>query len=152
MVADAAANGRPQPIAHVMRQMLAGAWTAVVALPICLAAGLLAFAPLGGDWLGRGAMAAVLAAIFSGLAATLFSRPSAAVTSPRASICLVQASLAVTLMSRPQYENVTVFIDRADICIMQRPPCTLLSGSVPLADQTLRSAGVLRRVACRARW
>ncbi len=105
MIDIAARQVQTPSLAHVLRQTMAGVSVAVVGLPICLAAGMLAFAPLGGDWLGRGALAAIYAAIFSGLAATLFSRPSAAVTSPRASICLVQASLAVTLLSRPQYAN-----------------------------------------------
>jgi SulP family sulfate permease len=81
----------------------AGAAAAVVTLPICLSAGLLAYAPFGPAISARGAAAGLLGATVGGFFAALAARSSFIISSPRASSALVLASLAAGLLAHEPF-------------------------------------------------
>ncbi len=102
--------------------MRAGAAAAVVTLPICLSAGLLAYAPFGPAISARGAAAGLLGATVGGFFAALAARSSFIISSPRASSALVLASLATGLLA---HEPFTGSLALAGIAMAV---CLLLAG------------------------
>ena len=70
-------------------------------MPVCVASGVLAFAPLGPGYAAAGAAAGLTGAIVAGIVTGLFATSSFIVTSPRVSESLLLASLIVTLSTRP---------------------------------------------------
>lgn len=79
------------------RDLLAGLTVACASLPICLATGLLVFAPLGPAFFALGITAALYGYIVGGAVAAFSATSSFIVSSPRASTALVQASLLLSL-------------------------------------------------------
>jgi hypothetical protein len=60
-------------------------------LPICIASGILAFAPLGPDYAAAGAAAGLCGAIVTGGVAALVATSSFVITTPRVSEALLRA-------------------------------------------------------------
>jgi MFS superfamily sulfate permease-like transporter len=69
----------------------AGAIVAIVSLLICIASGIVAFAPLGPDYAAAGAAAGLCEAIVTGGVAALVATSSFVVTTPRVSEALLLA-------------------------------------------------------------
>jgi MFS superfamily sulfate permease-like transporter len=102
--------------------LAAGAIAAIVSLPVCVAAGLLAFASLGPGYAAMGAAAGLCGAIVSCCASALFATSSFVVTTPRVSEALLIASLATALLA-----NSAVASDK-DLIIVAMFLCVLLAG------------------------
>ena len=90
-------------LSDLPREVVAGISATTVTLPVCLSAGLLAYAPFGPEFSARGAAAGLLGAIAGGFFAALAARSSFIVSSPRASIALVQAGLATALLAHQPF-------------------------------------------------
>jgi MFS superfamily sulfate permease-like transporter len=86
-------------MASILRDTAAGIAAAFVGLPICLASGALAFSSLGVTYGSAGITGGLYGAVVGGLIATLFSRSSFVISSPRASLALIQASLGAALLA-----------------------------------------------------
>ena len=86
---------------HWQRDVVAGLVVGLLALPICLAAGVLVFSPLGPAYVAEGAAAGLYGAIAAGAVAALVSTSSFAITCPRGSPALVLASLIAALIANP---------------------------------------------------
>ena len=67
----------------------------IVALPSCIAYGLIAFAPLGGHFTDEGIQAGLFGLIIAGIVAAILGAP-ALITEPRAPLALVLASVTRT--------------------------------------------------------
>jgi MFS superfamily sulfate permease-like transporter len=78
-------------------EFAAGGIAAILSLPVCVASGVLVFAPLGPDYTAMGAAAGLLGAIVAGSVAAAVATSSFIVTIPRVSESLILASLIVTL-------------------------------------------------------
>jgi len=100
----------------------AGAIAAIVSLPVCVASGLLAFAPLGPGYAVAGATAGLCGAIVSCCVSALFATSSFIVTTSRVSEALLLASLTTVLLAIP-----AVASDR-DLIIVAMFLCVLLAG------------------------
>ena len=97
----------------------AGLIAAVLTLPICVASGVLAFAPLGPDYAPAGASAGLIGAIFGGAVSALLATSSFVVTSPRVSESLVLASLIVALSrTTPVANDKTLIIAAVTACVL----------------------------------
>jgi sulfate permease, SulP family len=83
------------------KDLAAGAIAAIVSLPVCLASGLLAFAPLGPDYAAMGAAAGLCGAIVTCCVSALFATSSFVVTTSRVSEALLLASLTTALLAVP---------------------------------------------------
>lgn len=104
------------------KDVAAGAIASIVSMPVCVAAGVLAFAPFGPDFAAVGAAAGLTGAIVAGFVAGLVATSSFIITSPRVSESLLLASLIMTLSTRPAIAN-----DKALIVIAVFS-CVMLGG------------------------
>jgi sulfate permease, SulP family len=82
-------------------ELAAGAIASILSLPVCVAAGVLAFTPLGPNYAALGATAGLMGAIVGGGISALVATSSFVVTIPRVSESLVLANLIVALAARP---------------------------------------------------
>jgi MFS superfamily sulfate permease-like transporter/CRP-like cAMP-binding protein len=96
--AVAAARGSPRGASTWLREIGAGAAGAMLTLPFSVSAGVLAFAPLGRDYIGAGAATGVLCAIAGGLVGALARSNSFIVNVPTTPLALIQASFVSSLL------------------------------------------------------
>jgi len=87
------------------RDITAGAIASIVSLPVCVASGVLAFAPLGPDYAAMGAAAGLCGAIVAGAVSALIATSSFVTTSPRVSESLLLAGLIIALLNNPAVAN-----------------------------------------------
>ena len=100
------------------KEITAGLIAGVLALPMCLAAGVLVFAPLGPDFVAEGAAAGLFGFIVAGAIAAFVSTSSFVVTVPRASPSLVLATLIAGLLINPAFAgNTTLIVAAAALCV-----------------------------------
>jgi len=92
----------------VLREISAGFTVAFVALPLCIAAGVLVYSELGPEYAARGAVAGLLCAVSAGIAAAIFRQSSFVTTIPTTPIALVQASSAAALVKISRGDASTV--------------------------------------------
>lgn len=111
---------------------------AVVTLPIALAAGFLAFAPLGPEYVAKGAVAGIWGAVLAGAVAALLATSSFVVTCPRVSLALVQASLALALLRQPAFAGNPALVAAA-IAL-----CVLLTGLWQVLIGVFRVATIIK--------
>jgi len=110
------------PIANpagILREFLAAVAGAAATLPICLASAVLAFAPLGPEYLALAGTAGLYGFIFGGACAALVATSSFVISSPRASIALVQATLASILIAESAISrNPAVILASFALCVL----------------------------------
>ena len=87
------------------KDIAAGAIASIVSLPVCVASGVLAFAPLGSGYAATGAAAGLCGAIVTGIVAAIISTSSFIITSPRVSESLLLAGLIIALSADPIIAN-----------------------------------------------
>lgn len=104
------------------RDLAAGGVAAMVSLPVCIAAGLLAFAPLGSNYAAVGAVAGLCGAIVTCCVSALFATSSFVVTTSRVSEALLLASLATALLAMPAVDG-----DK-ELIVVAMFLCVLLAG------------------------
>src|SRR6202165_5257808 len=85
-------------LTSALREVAAGVTVASLALPFCIAAGVLAYTPLGTDYIARGAVAGLFCAVAGGIASAIFRRSSFIATIPTTPTALVQASSVAALL------------------------------------------------------
>lgn len=79
-----------------------GLTTSVIALPLSIAFGVAAFAPLGPEYVAQGALAGLYASIIAGVLASLFGGTPAQISGPTAPMSVVVTSVIVSLMKDPE--------------------------------------------------
>jgi sulfate permease, SulP family len=103
--------------AFVRREIGAGLSAALVAVPICISSGVLAYAPLGLGYIARGAVAGLTSGAFAAIVAAFVASSSFVISSPRASISLIQASVAAFLLRNESFAgNPDMIIDAVSLC------------------------------------
>lgn len=80
----------------------AGMVASIVSLPLSMGLGVLAFAPLGQDYVSTGLIAGLYAAAFLGLVAVLFGARGVAIYAPRSLVAFMVAAIA-TNVAAPDY-------------------------------------------------
>ena len=90
-------------LALLRREVIAAISVACVTLPVCLSAGLVVYAPLGGTYVSQGAAAGLYGAVFAGVIAAFVASSSFIVTTPLASASVILAALATYLMGEEQF-------------------------------------------------
>jgi SulP family sulfate permease len=104
-------------LAQLRRELAAGVSTALVALPVCISSGVLAYAPLGGDFIAKGAAAGLTGGAVSAILTSSVASSSFVMSSPRASISLIQASLAAFLLRQNGFDgSPAMIIDTISLC------------------------------------
>ena len=120
----------------VGREIWAGFAVIGTALPSCLAAGVLAFGPLGPDFVAKGVAAGLCCAIFAAPAAALAAGSPWLTPTPRSSTAVIQASLLATLWSHPAFHD-------AALCLASLAACVFAAG---LLQMVFGVVGVARLV------
>ncbi|MGO8918963.1 MAG: SLC26A/SulP transporter family protein [Stellaceae bacterium] len=111
--------GRIAPVRldFLRREIGAGMVAGLVALPVCIASGVLAYAPLGLNSMAQGASAGLTGGAFAAIFAAIFATPSFVISSPRASISIIQATLAAWLLQNPAFAGHSfMIIDAMSVC------------------------------------
>lgn len=90
-------------LASRTHDIIAGLSVGILALPICLAAGVLVFSPLGPDFVTEGATAGLCGAIIAGAVTALVATSSFVITGPRAGPSLVLATFIAALTVNPAF-------------------------------------------------
>ncbi len=84
--------------ASVLREISAGILLACLSLPLCVAAGVLVYAPFGSSYVAQGAVAGLFCAVAGGIAAAIFRSSSFVTTLPSTPAALVLASSLSALL------------------------------------------------------
>ena len=117
------------------RDIVAGLVVGLLALPICLAAGVLVFGPLGPAYVAEGAAAGLYGAIAAGAVAAWVATSSFAITCPRGSPSLVLASLIAALIANPALAgNPQLVIGAAALCVFLAGVWQILFGLFRVAS------------------
>ncbi len=117
-MAEATGALGPRGLALVGREVLTGIAQLATAVPSCLAAGVLAFAPLGPSYVAAGVAAGLCCAIFAAPAAALASGTPWLIPSPRSSTAVIQASLLATLWRVPALADPNLALAALALCIL----------------------------------
>jgi SulP family sulfate permease len=104
-------------MSFLRREISAGITAGLSALPVCIASGVLAYAPLGAHSIAKGALAGLTGGAFSAIFAAIVASPSFVITAPRASISIIQGTLAASLLRDPHFAGHPQFIiDAMSLC------------------------------------
>lgn len=103
---EAAAEANPLPrmsapagrLQGIAREISAGATVGLIALPFCVTAGVLAYEPLGRDYIGVGAAAGILCGVAGGVTGALVRSSSFIPNVPPIGMALIQATFVSTLL------------------------------------------------------
>jgi MFS superfamily sulfate permease-like transporter len=71
---------------------------ASLTIPLCVGAGVLAYTPLGPDWVARGAVAGLVCAVVGGIVSAIGRRSSFVVTFPTTPIAVIQATILASIV------------------------------------------------------
>jgi sulfate permease, SulP family len=100
------------------REVWSGIVRALIAVPSCLAAGVLAFQPLGPNYVAAGVAAGLCCAIFASPAVALTSGTPWLTASPRSSTAVIQASLLATMWRIPALADPNVAFAALALCVL----------------------------------
>ena len=95
---------------------LGGVTTAVVALPLAMAFGVAAFAPLGPEYVAQGALAGLYGAIVSAALASIFGGAPSQISGPTAAMSVLVTSVIADFMRDP--ELVLLGANRVEIVLL----------------------------------
>lgn len=104
---------------NLKNDFFGGLTAAVTALPLAIAFGVLAFAPLGPEYASAGALAGLYGAIFTGIFASLFGGTSCQVTGPTGPMTTVLGTFVGTLVAEGLEPHVVISVTAA---------CVILAG------------------------
>ncbi len=125
-------------LASWQKDATAGLIAGILALPICLAAGVLVFSPLGPHFVAEGAAAGLYGAIAAGAVTALVATSSFVVTCPRATPSLVLASLIAALLINP------LFTGKPALILAAAALCVFLAGLWQILFGLFRIASVIK--------
>ncbi len=91
---------------NVKHDALGGLTTSVVAMPLAIAFGVAAFAPLGPEFIPQGALAGLYGSIVAGALASLFGGTPAQISGPTAPMAVVVTSVILKAMHDPRLEGI----------------------------------------------
>jgi SulP family sulfate permease len=93
--------GKAKVFSNLRGDLLGGITTSVIALPLAIAFGVAAFAPLGSEYVAQGALAGLYASIIAGILASIFGGTPSQITGPTAPMSVVITAVIVNLMKNP---------------------------------------------------
>ena len=119
-----------------------GVLSAVIALPISIVSGLLAFSPLGPDYMSAGVLAGLVGAILVSLITTLFGGSPIQISGPRSSLAMVMAAVLVGLDETLSLsQNIP---NRELILLAMMFLCLLLAGTFQLLFGFLKLGSLIK--------
>jgi SulP family sulfate permease len=127
----------------VRGDLLGGTAAAVITIPLCIAYGLIAFAPLDSGFAAKAAFIGILSAFFTCLAASLFGSTRALITAPTAALTLVISSVIGYLAVHPLLADIP---SREPVIIGLMSLSVLTGGAVQLIFATFRAGNLVKYV------
>ncbi len=118
----------------------AGLMASLVSLPLCMACGLLVYAPLGPNYVAHGAAAGLYGGAVVGAVAALIASSTFIITTGRVSMALVQAGLVGALVARPALAS------EPGLIIVAATLCLLLAGLWQVLFAAARIANAIKFV------
>jgi MFS superfamily sulfate permease-like transporter/CRP-like cAMP-binding protein len=120
--ADESTDSWSARLALFRRELIAGVPFGLSVLPVCLSSGLLAFSPLGPDYIAKGITLGLYAIIFGGIVTAFFATSSFIIFSPRSNLALIQATAAAYFLGKP------AFAGNPEAVITAMAACVFLGG------------------------
>jgi SulP family sulfate permease len=120
-----------------------GSAAAVITIPLCIAYGLIAFAPLGSGFATQAAFIGILSAFFTCLTASLLGGTPVLITAPTAALTLVISSVIGYLAASPLLSDIP---GKEAIIIALMSLCVLTAGVVQLVFATFRLGNLVKYV------
>lgn len=119
-----------------------GVAAAVVAIPGNVAAGVIAFAPLGPEYAGQGILAGMLSSIIAGFLASLTGGAPGMIAGPKATTSMVFAAMLTSLVATGHFDLSTP--DGERLLLSLAFGAVLLSGSVQTLLGAFRVGGLVK--------
>lgn len=119
-----------------------GVASAVVAIPGNVAAGVIAFAPLGPEYAGQGILAGMLSSIIAGFIASLTGGAPGMIAGPKATTSMVFAAMLASLIATGRFDLATP--DGERLLLSLAFGAVLLSGSVQTLLGAFRVGGLVK--------
>jgi MFS superfamily sulfate permease-like transporter/CRP-like cAMP-binding protein len=116
--------------------------SAVVSIPGNVAAGVIAFAPLGPEYAGRGILAGMLSSIVAGLLASLFGGAPGMIAGPKATTSMAFAAMLASLLATGHFDLATP--DGERLVLSMAYGAVLISGSVQILLGAFRVGGLVK--------
>lgn len=116
--------------------------SAVVAIPGNVAAGVIAFAPLGAEYAGLGILAGMLSSIVAGLLASLFGGAPGMIAGPKATTSMAFAAMLGSLVATGRFDLGTPEGER--LLLSLAFGAVLISGSVQMLLGAFRVGGLVK--------
>lgn len=116
--------------------------SAVVSIPGNVAAGVIAFAPLGAEYAGVGILAGMLSSIVAGLLASLFGGAPGMIAGPKATTSMAFAAMLTTLIATGRFDLATP--DGERLLLSLAFGAVLISGSVQILLGAFRVGGLVK--------
>lgn len=130
-----------QRFAFSLGDLTGGTAAAVIALPGNVAAGVIAFAPLGPDYAGLGILAGMFSSIVAAPLAALVGAPGM-ISAPKATTSMAFAGLMTTLLATGRFDMATP--EDARLLLALGFGAVLLSGTVQFLLGAFRVGGLVR--------
>ena len=119
-----------------------GLASAIVAITGNVAAGVIAFAPLGPEYVGQGILAGMLSSIVAGLMAALFGGAPGMISGPKATTSMVFAALLASLLATGRFDLANP--ESANLLLSLAFGAVLISGSVQILLGAFRVGGLVK--------
>lgn len=119
-----------------------GVASAVVSIPGNVAAGVIAFAPLGPEYAGQGILAGMLSSIIAGFLASLTGGAPGMIAGPKATTSMVFAAMLTSLLATGRFDLATVDGERLFLSLAFG--AVLVSGSVQMILGAFRVGGLVK--------
>ena len=89
-------------LSNIKGDVMGGITTSVIALPLAIAFGVVAFAPLGDDYIAQGALTGLYGVIVAGILTSLFGGTPGQIAVPTAPMSVMVTSIIATLLKEPE--------------------------------------------------
>lgn len=132
----------PSRIRFTPGDLSGGIASAVVSIPGNVAAGVIAFAPLGPEHVGQGILAGMLSSIIAGFLASLLGGAPGMIAGPKATTSMVFAAMLTSLLATGQFDLTTVEGER--LLLSLAFGAVLVSGTVQMLLGAFRVGGLVK--------
>jgi len=124
---------------NIAGDVLGGLSAAIITTPMAIGYGIMAFAPLGSEFVQQAVMAGLFSAIFAGFFASFFGGSPIQITGPKAPLTLIYGSLISSIVSIQAISNYTestvyIIIGLASLCLLIAGISQIIFGALGIGN------------------
>ncbi|NIS74380.1 MAG: hypothetical protein GTO08_03705, partial [Deltaproteobacteria bacterium] len=123
---------------HIKGDLMGSIAAAITTIPLSIGYGIIAFAPLGSEFIPIASLIGIYAAIFAGFLAPLFGGTHIQITCPNAPLTLILASFIATMAAKLEIIDVptrfTLIVGLASLCVLIAGTVQILFGALRLGN------------------